>query len=105
MQHIHADLRGDGRLLVHPRPRTEHVGNPKSIPLARARDCVAAFQANGLSTHSNAGELIWIVVEWCAENQVGVRVSCHRERGVVVGYTVRRLNCNDPIYEDREPIP
>jgi hypothetical protein len=105
MQHIHADLRGDGRLLVHPRPRTEHVGNPKSIPLARARDCVAAFQANGLSTHSNAGELIWIVVEWCSENHVGLRVTTLRERGEVVGYTVRRLNSSDPIYEDRGPFP
>ncbi len=105
MQYIHADLRGDGRLLVHPRPRTDHVGEPKSIPLARARDVIEGFQVNGLSTHSARGELVWIEVEWCRENQVGLRVTCHLERGVVMGYTVRRLNAHDPIYEERRPIP
>ncbi len=103
MQHIHADLRGDGRELVHPRPQRAHVyaGHPKRVPLRIARDVVAAFQRSGVSNHSPAGELCWILQDWCTENQVGLDVVewIDRDRrpnpitpNVIRGYTVTRVD-------------
>lgn len=83
MQYIRADLRGDGRQLVHPRATRMHAypGNPKRVALRTARDVVAAFQAHGRSTHSPRGELCWIIYDWCAENQVGLIVTAYQFPG------------------------
>lgn len=101
--HIEADLRGDGRELVHPRPNRAHVyaGHPRRVALGRARDVVAAFQRSGVSNHSPAGELCWILQDWCAENQVALDVVEWIERdtrpnpitpNVIRGYTLTRVD-------------
>ena len=114
MQHLHADLRGDGRQLVHPRPEIAYPGHSRSITLARARDVVAAFQVSGHSTHSPSGELVWILIDWARENEVALRVCTHRSRitrtafgvtdddarGPVFGYRVIRLRAKDPIDDE-----
>ena len=100
MQHIHADLRGDGRQLVHPKSTRTYAGHPKRVPLRIARDVVAAFQLDGSSTHSPAGELVWILQDWCTENEVGLDVVQWIDRdlrpnpitpNLIRGYTCTRL--------------
>ena len=114
MQHIHADLRGNGAQLVHPRPELTYPGNPRRITLGRARDVVAAFQVSGHSTHSPRGELVWILIDWARENEVALRVCTHRSRvtrtafgvtdddvrGPVFGYRVIRLRAKEPIDDE-----
>jgi len=111
-QHIHADLGGDGRELVHPNPNRAHVyaGHPKIVPLRIARDVVAAFQRSGASNHSPAGELCWILQDWCAENQVGLDVVewIDRDRrpnpitpNVIRGYTLTRVDRKNTVRSQR----
>jgi len=112
VQHIHADLRGDGRQLVHPRPTRAHVyvGTPKRVPLRIARIVVAAFQRAGASTHSPAGELCWIVQDWCTENSVGLDVVQWIERDtrpnpitpiLIRGYTCTRVERRGAVSSQR----
>lgn len=112
MQHIHADLRGDARVLVHPRKERAHVyaGHPKRVPLRVARDVVAAFQRGGASNHSPAGELCWILQDWCTENQVGLDVVEWLERdprpdpitpNVIRGYTLTRVDRKNVVRSQR----
>ncbi len=95
-QHITPALEGDGRLLVRPSPAYRHKGNPRSLPLGRARDLVRAFQQSGESYHSSAGSLVWILVEWADLNSVPIRVTSttfkhETGRSQVTAWSVRRL--------------
>ena len=112
MQHIHADLRGDARVLVHARKDRAHVyaGHPKAVPLRIARTVVAGFQRSGHSNHSPAGELCWILQDWCTENQVGLDVVEWIERdtrpdpitpNVIRGYTLTRVDRNNVVRSQR----
>lgn len=115
MQHIHSDLRGDGAQLVHPRPEFAYPGNPKRVTLGQARRIVAAFQLSGSSSHSQRGELVWILIDWARENEIALRVCTYRAGpltkktfgvidddvpGPVFGYYVTRLRAKEPILDD-----
>ncbi len=111
-QHVLADLGGDGRELVHPRPQRAHyyAGHPKIVPLRIARDVVAGFQRSGHSNHSPAGELCWILQDWCTENQVGLDVVEWIERdtrpdpvtlNLIRGYTLTRVDRKHTVRSQR----
>ncbi len=115
MQRIHVDLRGDGAQLVHPDPDRTYPGNPKRVTLGQARRIVADFQLSGASTHSQRGELVWILIDWARENEIALRVCTYRAGpltkktfgvidddvpGPVFGYRVIRLRAAEPILDE-----
>lgn len=57
---------GDGRTRIDPLPQDVLPGTqPLSVNRAQAKNTISYFMANGGSTHSGRGGVLWIVREWC----------------------------------------
>jgi hypothetical protein len=79
---------GDGRETVGPRG-AQHVldgTSPLRVRRATARMIIGAFEKAGLSYHSGSGGTLWIILEHCATNSIGVSV----EGKVGLGFVVRK---------------
>lgn len=94
-QYVTATLAGDGRVRLTHRRRLDTLwhSQPEEVKRAVARRLIEMFQETGRSTHSGRGALLWVIVEWCALNEVACRVimDWDRERDRPAGYMVERL--------------
>lgn len=93
MNYMTASLRGDGRRSIQQNPNApghEKIqGHLKHCTLSNARRIVGAFQDARYSNHSNRGDLLWVIQEWCHLNHVQYKVE-HTVFGPTGGYCIWR---------------
>jgi hypothetical protein len=67
---------GDGRVKVRP-VNAPGGTQPISITRAKARTIIRMFEMAGFSTHSRAGNLVWVIVTHCLEQRIEYRLRKH----------------------------
>ena len=74
-------LRGDGRYQIKCNPEAPRhdqiIGLKQPISLANAKRAIGHFQDAGQSHHSKAGQLLWVIQEWCHLNRVKYDITSH----------------------------
>ena len=80
-------LDGDGRESLVPNPDFVYPGTvPLRVTRGQARGVIHRFTAVGHSIHSGLGGVLWVILEHCDHENIGVLVSA-RDFGYYVEAT------------------
>jgi hypothetical protein len=82
---------GDGRVKVKPVNVPEGT-RPMSVTKATGRNLAQMFDREGVSYHSAAGNVVWVIVTHCIEQSIPYRVNHVIEDGKVCGFTVEKMD-------------
>jgi len=76
---------GDGREVVRPDASCVYAGTaPAPLRRWQCRVLCDRFAANGRSTHSARGAVLWVIVEFCRHNHIDIDVTVHGRAGFTV---------------------
>lgn len=80
-------FKGDGRRKLSPLPQDIWPSTrPMRVSRAAAVRLCRAFESNGVTTHSVAGAMLWVVLEHCRET--GQTCEVHGSAGI--GFTATK---------------
>ena len=67
---------GDGRVKIEPLPEYVYEGTiPLNVSKSQARRICDSFDIDGYSCHSAGGQVLWVILEHCATNNIPYKLS------------------------------